>query len=211
MNILKKLHNYQPSKRVFIKCYFLASLFALLMANSVTAQTVTGFGFKGGLNYNANGKYFEAISNNAQNPDRNIGYHVGIFGKIGNKVYFKPELVFTSTKSDYTDDTFEMQKLDLPLLVGVKVLGPISVFGGPAFQYILDSEYEGISINNIENDFTFGLNFGIGLNINRIGIDLRYERGFNDNEATFLNNNITVQDRLDTRPDQLILSLSFIL
>jgi hypothetical protein len=181
------------------------------MATSINAQTATGFGFKGGLNYNANGKYFESISNNAQNPDRNIGYHVGLFGKIGNQVYFKPELVFTSTKSDYASNTFKMEKLDLPLLVGVKVLGPISVFGGPAFQYILDSEYEGISIDNIENDFTFGLNFGIGLNINRVGVDIRYERGFNNNEATFIENQGVISSRLDTRPDQLILSLSFIL
>ncbi|WP_298239364.1 outer membrane beta-barrel protein [uncultured Algibacter sp.] len=208
---MKKLHNYQPSTRVSSKSYFLVPIFALLMATSINAQTATGFGFKGGLNYNANGKYFESISNNAQNPDRNIGYHVGIFGKIGNQVYFKPELVFTSTKSDYASNTFKMEKLDLPLLVGVKVLGPISVFGGPAFQYILDSEYEGISINNIENDFTFGLNFGIGLNINRVGIDLRYERGFNNNEATFIENQGIIPSRLDTRPDQLILSLSFIL
>ena len=42
-----------------------------------------------------------------------------------------------------------MQKIDAPLLVGIKVLGPISVFGGPSLQYILDSEFDGISINDI--------------------------------------------------------------
>ena len=101
------------------------------------AQTATGIGIKGGLNYNANGDYFESISTNAQHPDRNIGYHFGLFGKIGNQVYFRPEVVYTSTKSDYNNDTFKMQKLDAPLLVGLKVIGPISVFGGPSFQYIL--------------------------------------------------------------------------
>lgn len=191
---------------------FLMPLFLLIMVTGLQAQTATGFGIKGGLNYNANGKYFESIGENAKNPDRNVGYHLGIFGKIGNTVYFKPELVYTSTKSDYDNDTFKMEKLDLPLLVGVKVLGPISIFGGPAFQYILDTEYEGISINDVENDFTFGLNFGLGLNFKRLGIDLRYERGFNDNEAQFINTNLgTNPSRLDTRPDQLILSLSYVL
>ena len=191
---------------------FLIPLLTILFTVGLTAQTSTGFGFKGGLNYNANGKYFESISTNAKNPDRNIGYHLGIFGKIGNKVYFKPELMYTSTKSDYDNDTFKMEKLDAPLLVGIKVLGPISVFGGPAFQYILDTEYDGISIKDIENDFTLGLNFGIGFNIKRVGIDLRYERGFNNNEAQFFIDELSTDPgRLDTRPGQLILSLSFIL
>ncbi|WP_456236430.1 hypothetical protein [Flavivirga rizhaonensis] len=173
---------------------------------------VTGLGIKAGLNYNANGHYIESINTNADNPDRNIGYHIGLFGKIGNsRLYFKPELVYTATKSDYSDDSFEMQKIDAPLLVGTRIIGPISVFGGPSLQYILDSEFDGISINDIENDFSVGLNFGVGFTLKKIGIDLRYERGFSKNEATFLNNNNVNTSRLDTRPDQLILSLSVIL
>ena len=184
---------------------------ALLAVISLTsnAQNGTGFGIKGGLNYNANGDYFESISSNAQHPDRNIGYHLGFFGKIGDKVYFRPELVYTTTKSDYDSDDFKMKKLDAPMLVGFRVLGPLNVFGGPSFQYILDSDFDGISINDIENDFSVGLNFGIGFELEKIGIDLRYERGFNSNEGNFINNNLNgVSSRLDTRPDQLILSLS---
>ncbi|MDG1729223.1 MAG: porin family protein [Algibacter sp.] len=178
---------------------------------AIMAQTAQGIGFKAGLNYNANGDYFDSIEMNSKNPERNTGYHIGLFGKIGDKVYFRPEIVYTSTKSDYDDDTFKLQKLDAPLLVGIKVLGPISVFGGPSLQYILDSEFDGIAINKVEDDFSVGLNFGIGLNFKKLGIDLRYERGFSDNEATFIGNNGISTDRLDTRPDQLILSLSLLL
>ena len=194
-----------------MKKLFLVTILLIAFSTISLAQTAQGIGFKAGLNYNANGDYFESISTNAQNPDRNIGYHFGIFGKVGNQVYLRPELVYTSTKSDYNDDSFKMQKIDVPILVGLKVIGPISVFGGPSFQYIIDSEFDGISINNIENDFSVGLNFGIGLNLNKLGIDLRYERGFSDNEATFLDNNNIGTSRLDTRPNQLILSLSLIL
>jgi hypothetical protein len=180
---------------------------------SINAQNGSAFGIKGGLNYSANGDYFESIGDNARNPDRNIGYHIGVFGKIGNKLYFRPELVYTATKSDYNSDQFNIKKLDAPLLVGLKVLGPISVFGGPSLQYILDTEFDGISVDNVEDEFSVGLNFGIGLNFNKIGIDLRYERGFSNNEANFINNNIGagVASRIDTRPDQLILSLSIAL
>lgn len=193
------------------KNHFFALLTIVFISATTAAQTSKGFGIKAGLNYNANGDYFDSVNANSKNPDRNIGYHVGVFGKIGDKIYLRPEFVYTSTKSDYTNDSFDMQKLDAPILVGAKILGPLSVFGGPSFQYILDSEFDGISINNIENDFSVGLNFGIGFNLKKVGIDLRYERGFNNNEANFLQNNAINPDRLDTRPDQLILSLALVL
>ncbi|TBN04679.1 PorT family protein [Hyunsoonleella flava] len=207
-----ELHKELKNQFSTVKLILLLAAVVLLSLSSF-AQTQTGFGLKGGLNYNGNGDYIESIGDNAENPDRNIGYHVGIFGKIGQKVYLRPELIYTKTKSDYRNDSFEMSKLDAPILVGIKVLGPLSVFGGPSFQYILDSEFDNISINNIENDFSVGLNFGIGFNLKKVGIDLRYERGFSDNEASFINNNIggNPQSRLDTRPDQLILSLAIIL
>jgi len=191
-----------------LKNSIITSLVMVFIGLSMNAQNGSSFGFKGGLNYSAYGDYFESIGENAKNPDRNIGFHIGIFGKLGNKLYFRPELVYSATKSDYDSNVFEVKKIDAPLLIGVKVLGPVSVFGGPSLQYILDTEFEGIDIDNIEDDFSVGLNFGVGVNFNKIGIDLRYERGFNNNEATFIDNNLgsDVTSRIDTRPDQLILS-----
>jgi hypothetical protein len=209
MKCLKNIHEHLNNKYEGSKKLIMSTALLAVISLTSNAQNGTGFGIKGGLNYNANGDYFESISSNAKNPERNIGYHLGFFGKIGDKVYFRPELVYTTTKSDYDSDDFKMKKLDAPMLVGFRVLGPLNVFGGPSFQYILDSDFDGISINDIENDFSVGLNFGIGFELEKIGIDLRYERGFNSNEANFINNNIGgVSSRLDTRPDQLILSLS---
>ncbi|NNK39803.1 MAG: PorT family protein [Winogradskyella sp.] len=183
---------------------------AISMATLTFAQTGSGIGLKAGLNYAGNGDYFESASNSFQNPEKNIGYHIGLFGKIGNDLYLRPELVYTKIKTDYDSGEFDMTKIDVPVLVGAKILGPIHVFGGPAFQYILDTEFDGVDIDDVENEFTVGLNFGIGLSFNKIGIDLRYERGFTENEATFFdNNNVSLANRVDTRPEQLILSLSF--
>ena len=175
------------------------------------AQGDSGFGIKGGLNYNANGDYFESAGDAARNPDRNVGYHVGIFGKFGaSKVYVRPELMYTKTKSDYDGSDFDMSKLDAPVLLGINLIGPLHVFAGPSFQYILETEFDGVTIDDVENDFSVGMNIGAGVNLGKLGIDLRYERGFNDNEASFINTNNTNlgPSRIDTRPDQLILSLS---
>jgi len=201
-----------PIKEHIMKRTLLTLAIALL-GTGLYAQTGPAFGIKAGLNYNANGDYFESAEAAAQDPGRNVGYHLGVFGKLGNRIYLRPELVYTRTKSDYDDGDFKMSKLDLPVLLGIKVIGPLHVFAGPAFQYILDTEFDGISIDDIDSDFTVGLNIGAGVNLGRFGVDLRYERGFSDNEATFINTNITnvEADRIDTRPDQLILSLSLAL
>jgi Outer membrane protein beta-barrel domain len=180
----------------------------------ISAQSGPSYGIKAGLNYNGNGDYFESISSTVEHPERNIGFHIGVFGKLGNRLYFRPELVYTNTKSDYNSSDFKMQKIDAPLLVGIKVIGPISVFAGPAFQYIINSEFDGISVDNVENDITVGLNFGAAINFKKFAIDLRYERGFSNNEAQFIQTNDFdnfVSSRLDTRPSQLILSLSIAL
>ena len=200
-------------KTTIMKNLILTSIATLLVSTCIYAQTESGFGIKGGLNYNGNGDYFESATNNYQNPDRNLGYHLGVFAKLGTKVFFRPELVYTATKSDYNAGEFDLKKLDVPLLIGFKVIGPLNVFAGPSLQYIIDSDFENATINSIQDDFSVGLNFGVGISFNKIGIDLRYERGFSDNEATLINNNITTlnSDRLDTRPDQLILSLSVML
>ena len=197
-------------KRIIMKNLFFTALLVAGFSTSLFAQSGSGFGIKAGLNYGGNGDYFESVTTNFENPDQNVGYHIGVFGKLGNKLYFRPEIVYTKTKSDYDKGDLDVQKIDVPLLVGLKVLGPVNVFAGPSLQYILDTDFGDATLNDIDNDFSVGLNFGIGLNLNRLGIDLRYERGFSDNEATFIdNNNVISLDRLDTRPEQLILSLSY--
>jgi hypothetical protein len=183
----------------------------LFLGTAAFAQKDSGFGIKAGLNYNANGDYFESVGDAARDPDRNVGFHIGLFGKLEiSRLYVRPELVYTKTKSDYNGGDFNMSKLDVPVLLGAKVIGPLHVFAGPSFQYILNTEFDGIDIDDVENDFTVGVNIGAGVNLGKLGVDVRYERGFSSNEAEFINTNITSvgPSRIDTRPDQLIVSLS---
>ena len=190
-------------------------ILAVSIASITYAQTGSGFGIKGGLNYNSNGDVTNSAGEVFAHPDGNAGFNLGVFAKLGDKLYVKPELVYTNTKSTYKGDSgtksdFKMQKLDLPVLVGINIIGPLNAFAGPAFQYILDTDYEGVTLGDVENEFTVGLNFGVGVNLGSLGLDLRYERGFSENEATFIDTNITglSAGRIDTRPEQVILSLS---
>lgn len=185
-------------------------LVVALIGTAAFSQAGSGFGIKAGLNYNGNGDYFDDAQSAFENPDRNAGFHIGVYGKLGNRIYVRPELVYTNTSSGYDEGDLKIQKLDLPVLVGTKVIGPLHVFLGPSFQYLLNTKFDDVKFDDVENDFTVGLNIGAGVNLGKFGIDLRYERGFSENEVRFINSNITTLngDRVDTRPDQLILSFS---
>lgn len=194
-----------------MKKIVLTALF-LVAITSVFAQKQSGFGLKGGINYNANGDYFDSATQSSESPESTIGYHIGVFAKIGGRLYIRPELMYTKTETEYSSGNFKLQKLDAPILIGLNILGPLHVFAGPSLQYIIDSEFENATIGDFKNDFTVGLNLGVGLNFNKVGIDLRYERGFNDKEVSLISDNSTVNiNRLDARAHQLILSLSILL
>ncbi len=199
-----------------MKRTLLLAVFAMV-STTAFAQKDSGFGIKGGLNYGQNGDLIASVGNAAEDivrgSDGKVGYHFGIFGKINLlPIYIRPELLYTKTQSGYNvanGTQYDISKLDLPVLVGAKIIGPLHVFAGPTFQYILENELEGLTVNNIEKDFSFGAQFGVGVNLGKIGLDVRYERGLSKNEADFIGDNVTdISGRVDARPSQVIFGLS---
>lgn len=194
--------------------FLLATATFLLLTATLQAQS--SFGLKGGISYNSNGDLSEFTSeSNFIIKDKGkgkSGYNIGFYGKLDlGGLYIRPELVYTKTTSEYelntTTSDYEIAKIDAPVLVGVELIGPLSVFAGPSFQYILDNDLKGIDIDKVENEFTMGLHIGASLDLGRIGIDVRYERGLNENEAEFASNNTNF--KLDSRPEQIIVGLTF--
>lgn len=186
-------------------------LFMLISAPAIFAQG--SFGVKAGLNYGDNGKIeFSDATNVVEDTESRVGYHLGVYYKAGlGGFYLKPELLYTETKSiyDYNDENakYSVQKLDLPVLLGIGVIGPLDVFAGPSFQYILDNELEGVTIGDVENEFTVGVQFGVGVELGGVALDVRYERGLSENSAELLDVDDN-EGRIDTRPNQFIVSLA---
>ncbi|EAS19558.1 hypothetical protein BBFL7_00104 [Flavobacteria bacterium BBFL7] len=196
-------------KNGIMKKFFIAIVF--LTGTMMHAQEDGGFGIKAGLNYGSNGDLSQNGQTIIDNPDENLGYHFGVFGKIDlGPIYVRPELSYTVLNSDYDNNAFnsslEVKKLDAPVLVGFKVLGPLHVFAGPSFQYILDTELEDVDLEDVQEEFSIGMQVGVGVNLGNLGIDVRYERGLSENEAEF--SNLGQFGTLDTRPEQIIVGLS---
>jgi len=190
------------------------TILTLTFINLSFSQTVD-FGVKAGLNYNFGGDLSEVIpqtGNNFENiitgADDKAGFHVGLWTKFRFAgLYVRPELVYTQLNNSYDSDSpnnldtdFKTKKIDVPVLVGAKIFGPLHVYGGPAFQYITSSDLRSDIDNISTNDFSVGLQLGTGLELGRLGVDVRWEKGFsNDVVGRCLGRNIIVYNR----PNQL--------
>ena len=198
-------------KKQLLICFafFLATVF------TVNAQK-NGWGGTASLIYASNGNLIDEAGDIIESKgDGGVGFNVGVYGNLNlGLVYIRPKLVYSQTSSSYDigtgmSENFKLSTLDLPVLVGIKIIKPISFVLGPAFKYIIDSDLGGQSFESINNDVTVGLNVGVAVIIGRIGIDLIYDRGFSENEASFIDDNTNAEYTLDTRPQQFLVSLSY--
>ncbi|GGK45760.1 MULTISPECIES: outer membrane beta-barrel protein [Flavobacteriaceae] len=189
----------------------------VFIASIMFMNAQSDFGIKAGLSYNSNGdlKEFpsEATDIYKNEGTGKSGFNIGFYGKLDlGAIYVRPELVYTKTTSEYelntgTTEDYKISKIDVPVLVGFKLIGPLNIFAGPAFQYYLDNDLKGIDIGDVENEFSMGVNIGASVEFGRFGIDARYERGLSENEAKW--SNASKDFTLDSRPEQLIFSLSY--
>ncbi len=187
-----------------------------LISTGLWAQT-SEFGIKGGLNYGSTGDidgFSEAVDDfpDIKDGEAKAGYHFGVFAKFGiSGLFLQPELVYTKLTTDYGAFDYNMDKIDLPILLGIKVFGPINIKVGPSFQYITKNELEdtSLSIGDVDKDITVGYQVGAGLNLGKLGLDVRYEGAFTDNTA--FNEEASNNFSIDSRPSQWIFSLSIAL
>jgi hypothetical protein len=180
--------------------------FFLLSYNASAQHKGAGFGVKGGLNYNTSGKYFQDAKSIWENPGASTGYHAGVFYKFGGyDLYLRPELIFTDTKFDSGLGKVAIQRLDAPVMVGMHLFKVASIMAGPSFHYTLSDNFSNLLEENNDR-LRFGYQFGLGLNFGPVGLDLRYEREFNDQKISF---DRVISGSKDFKSEQVVLGLSF--
>ena len=190
----------------------LQNLTLIVFLSTSLLQAQFEFGVKAGLNYDSLGDVdYSDLSATNLSAGSKTGFHFGVYGNLDLLLfYLRPELQFTKINSGVEDIDIGLSKLEAPILLGYKILGPLSVFAGPSFQYILNENVEGTTLTDIEENFTVGLQIGTRLSLGGFGLGIRYERGFTDNDVRILGmNGIDVNGRIDARPNQFIVSLSY--
>lgn len=182
---------------------------------SHTSNAQIDFGLKAGLNYNSNS--IKKVSDDVfEGAKSKTGYHAGIWLRFKVPVtgfYVRPELVYTNLKNGITyenvETTYSFQKIDVPVLIGKKIFGIGNVYVGPSFQYIIDSDFDFDDIKEVTSDgFTVGVQFGGGIELGKLGIDVRWERAFSGIESTFTRA-LGSDVNFDTRVNQIIIGLSY--
>ncbi len=157
----------------------------LLLSSSVYAQLVT-VGPKVGISHSTiTSKGVDQI----KAGDSSVGFHAGIFVRISVLgFYVQPEALFTSTNGQIKIDdpnsstvkaaqNLTYNKLDVPVMLGFKIGDYIRLNAGPSFSLILNrkSESIGSEVKSNYKNATVGYQFGVGLDLNRLVLDLRYE------------------------------------
>jgi len=198
--------------------------FLLFASSGLLAQGNLGFQF--GLNDDNFGS-IENISNKIDNYDLDIknstGFQFGVFTEIDLiTFYIRPELnlIFSKSKNaaaysldegiNIAEHSYKSSEIQLPIIFGYKVLGPISVFGGPSFKYNL-SNSSNFNLEDVKDKYTLSLLLGSRVKIRSISVGLRYERGLNNNEVLIINANGVDLDNanVDLTTNKLSLNISY--
>ena len=198
--------------------------FLLFTSSGLLAQGNLGFQF--GLNDDNFGS-IENISNKIDNYDLDIknstGFQFGVFTEIDLiTFYIRPELnlIFSKSKNaaaysldegiNIAEHSYKSSEIQLPIIFGYKVLGPISVFGGPSFKYNL-SNSSNFNLEDVKDKYTLSLLLGSRVKIRSISVGLRYERGLNNNEVLIINANGVDLDNanVDLTTNKLSLNISY--
>lgn len=185
----------------------LSLLIFALAGFSVNAQVPD---FTLGPKVGANFSSFSADQDQIQS-EIETSLNFGIFMRLGNKVYLQPELMFMNRKGNLSitslqgsNKSIHLKTLDIPLLVGVKVIDAkvfnIRILGGPVASLALDRDIttenweSGITKDDIRNA-NWGVQAGAGVDFLMLTLDLKYEFGISDfskTEGLTLKNNMFV-------------------
>jgi hypothetical protein len=153
-----------------------------------------------------------------QEGNAEFGYQFGLFARIKVPVvglYIQPEALLSQTSSTITSGTsnvdLNFNRLDVPVLLGAKI-GPLRINAGPAFSFLTkaESDVSGIVVDIKDNysNTTVGFQAGLGVDILKFVIDLKYEGALSEKfgETITAGGN---SFQTDERSSQIVLAVGF--
>jgi hypothetical protein len=165
------------------------------------------FGIKAGANLsNINGSNDLSLSpgGNAfdfrDNDNRSLGFAGGVFFRFGKTLYIQPEILLSQKGGKfnvYEDGVLNDGKVDVrfsnfdvPVLFGVRIAKFVRMNVGPMASLRLNKNgkisdsFDDVTGENsgaeFKNRLAFGYQAGVGLDLGRLSLDVRYEGNFTD-------------------------------
>ncbi|WP_425636076.1 porin family protein [Algoriphagus yeomjeoni] len=190
----------------------------LILSLALLAFALTGYsqGFAFGPKVGLSQTQLDLKSDDFKNGDSKFGYHVGLFARIGlGPLYLQPEILYTQTQGQFTfnpadapikDYEADFNRVDIPLMVGLKMFKVLRIQAGPIASINVNSELKdaGQTVQNAKfEDATIGYQAGLGLDIGNLIIDAKYESSLDKITGSM------GKFSTDQRVNQWILSVGF--
>jgi len=180
----------------------------LLLLLTLSSAFVFGqftIGPKVGYNASKLSTNLDTVSSNFKS-----GFQFGVFVRIGKKLYFQPELYYTTQGGVFESNVNNWEQkvnigsLDLPLLVGFKMLNAkivnLRILAGPLASFVVNKSVKdaGGILGPIEtadlNSINWAVQVGAGVDVLFMSLDVRYQIGLNNlikdiNDATINSKN----------------------
>lgn len=111
------------------------------------------------------------------------GFELGFMAKAqAGPIYIKPMALYGMRYGKVTYNTpdgqqttnFNMNKVEVPVLIGVRFLGPLYIEGGPSYNYIFDltNKYNNYSLQ--VNQSAIGYRVGLGAELGPLLLSVNY-------------------------------------
>lgn len=222
------INNFLKTKIEMMKRIFLLGMMIFAL-NSVDAQLLKyGLRIGGGttsINAEPQDVFSPADSLRMTLGSSHFGFHVGGFARVTVKnLFFQPEILFNTRGHDYTvydiDGNLErvlndrFTTLDLPLIVGYR-FSSLRFQAGAIGSMTLTNSNDLINYFQEQEDlvstlqgFNWGWQAGLGLDISKFMIDIKYEGNFQR-----IGNDITIDGQtynFDGRANRFIVTFGYI-
>lgn len=167
------------------KIVLIAGLMCVSFLGFGQALPTFQFGIKGGSNLS------KFSTENTFASDNKAGYYAGLWARIGAAgIHLQPELYISVKNTTLKNNNVLANKVnftsvDVPILLGTKIGTGGTGFRlntGPVVSFILNEEqsFEDAASNIFDGKFknqAIAWQFGTGLDIGKLSVDLRYEMG----------------------------------
>ena len=152
--------------------------------------------------------------------DKVLGWHAGVFARTGiSSLYIQPEVLFTQSGGGINIDSagtitkgeLNFKNLSVPVMVGYKFGNVLRVNAGPVLNVLLSNKVSD-EIKNWEQKYksgTIGFQAGVGLDISKLLIDVKYEGSLSKLGDTITVPGTTQPLNTDMRTSQIILSIGY--
>jgi hypothetical protein len=184
----------------------IAFVFSMILFMVISSQAYSQFriGLKGGINASE----FSGI-NQTIFTENVTGYHAGVFMRVGLLGFsIQPEALFNSKGGATATHRFNLEYVDFPLLLSFNMLRFFNIHVGPYLSVLTNAEAIDITATNGTNtilpdinrhsfrDHDWGISAGAGIDISRISLGVRYNRGLTNvtDDPALGNNNIEINN-----------------